>query len=431
MNHYQILSAGSNAKGQLGQNNLEDSHSFRSSYFVLSDGESLTTICPGKPQSICCGSNHTILLLQSTLTSRNQIWGCGDTQYTLLRSLNPNSFSPSLVFQRLDDQILSSLGLEPHQFDFHAVAASWNTTFIVIRPTNTTQSARRSRDILVSFGSNDSGNLGLGHMPQKLRYTSMPSQIKIWELFFSIYGKEMMGFKIMHLAAGVRHIILVVRLFVGDLDIVRTLGWGACRHGQLGDVSQPNNHILCRPTFLSLDVEIESLALGNQHTIFLSNTHHVSGLGSNRKGQLNDVNEISNGIQIGTTWNGSYVVCRPSNETTPSWHVFSMGSGNNGQLGRSIGSSNTIYFPFDAASRQFVKLMCGSEHIIVCLRKENGKNEVWGWGWNEHGNLGIGNTENVEHPSLIYQTGEDEEVINIWAGYGTSWIATAKIKQIT
>lgn len=429
MNSYQLLSSGSNAKGQLGQNNLEDTSVFRPCYFISPTGGSITTVCPGKPLAICCGSNHTILLLRSTLSSRQEIWSCGDSRYTQPDfELSENSPSHSTVFRRLDNKVLSSLRLHPeqHELEPHTVAASWNTTFAVFRPIDTAD-GRNSRDILVSFGSNELGNLGLGRMPHELPNAFAPLQIQLWELFFSTYGNELSGFQIIHLVAGVHHIILVARLYVGDLDILRVVGWGSCRHGQLGQTPQCKDHILSRPSYLPLDAEIDSLALGNQHTIFLQDSGRIQGLGSNRKGQLDGLDDIFSGIQIGTTWRGSYVVYRHPGEIPESWHIFSTEKGKKRPPEHSNNSSTQIIqFPFDTATRQFVKLACGSEHVLVCLKRVESRvpaNEVWGWGWNEHGNLGVGSTESINDPTLIYRTSDGEEVINVWAGYSTSWIA--------
>ncbi|GJJ09622.1 hypothetical protein Clacol_003845 [Clathrus columnatus] len=420
----------SNAKGQLGHNNLEDSHRFKPCHFSLTDGGSLTTSCPGQPLSISCGSNHTILLLRSGFTSRLEIWGCGNNQYGQLGFHSSDNMSSAMIFQRLDDKVLSKLRLDIDQYQFHLIAASWDTTFIVLRPFFV-ENVRTSKDILVTFGSNESGNLGLDRIPQKLRHTFLPSQIDLWNLFLSTYGSDLLGFQILDLVTGVRHIILLVRLYVGDCDIVRTLGWGTCRHGQLGQMPEQDNHVLTRPTFLSLDVSIRSIALGSQHSIVLDNSGHVKGFGSNRKGQLEGLENISKVIQIGATWNGSYTVYQETSQSE--WCISSTGSGHKGQLGRSLDSpSGNIIFPFDATTHRFIKMACGSEHALVYFVNLGGAESlVWGWGWNEHGNLGIGNTEDVKLPILIHQTDVDEEITNIWAGYSTSWIAIRKINKIT
>ncbi|KAF8961989.1 hypothetical protein BDZ97DRAFT_2059843 [Flammula alnicola] len=52
--------------------------------------------------------------------------------------------------------------------------------------------------------------------------------------------------------------------------------------------------------------------------------------------------------------------------------------------------------------------------------------QVWEWGWNEHGNLGMSHTEDAPTSVKLWPPpGDDEKVLNvcgIWAGSGTSWI---------
>jgi protein ATS1 len=62
----------------------------------------------------------------------------------------------------------------------------------------------------------------------------------------------------------------------------------------------------------------------------------------------------------------------------------------------------------------------------------SGKVELWAWGWNEHGNLALGHCDDVRTPTHIPvpQTEgvapmmERSTITGIWAGCGTSWVAT-------
>ena len=74
-----------------------------------------------------------------------------------------------------------------------------------------------------------------------------------------------------------------------------------------------------------------------------------------------------------------------------------------------------------------VNFVCGSEHVLCVL----GQAEVWGWGWNEHGNLATGSLNDVKAPVRIWPplsapVGEKMgEAVGVWAGCGTSWIAVS------
>ena len=58
--------------------------------------------------------------------------------------------------------------------------------------------------------------------------------------------------------------------------------------------------------------------------------------------------------------------------------------------------------------------------------------KLLGWGWNEHGNMGLKHTEDVMSPTLISIPSistpttidaDPPKIAGIWAGCGTSWVA--------
>ena len=89
-----------------------------------------------------------------------------------------------------------------------------------------------------------------------------------------------------------------------------------------------------------------------------------------------------------------------------------------------------VHFAFGggaAGGGRVERLVCGSEHVVCLVEREGdvGRREVWGWGWNEHGNLGVGHTEDVDAPVRVWPpAGEtaSAEVVDLWAGCGTSWV---------
>jgi hypothetical protein len=67
-------------------------------------------------------------------------------------------------------------------------------------------------------------------------------------------------------------------------------------------------------------------------------------------------------------------------------------------------------------TRRVVDFVCGSENVL-CVLESEGHMEVWGWGWNEHGNLATGSLDDVKVPITIWplspaQTGE--KVVGMW-----------------
>jgi protein ATS1 len=74
--------------------------------------------------------------------------------------------------------------------------------------------------------------------------------------------------------------------------------------------------------------------------------------------------------------------------------VYVTGRGDFGQLGNS-GSAHSNRFT--EALGDVLSIASGTEHILA----QTTSNEVWGWGWNEHGNLGLGTMANTNSPSLL------------------------------
>jgi hypothetical protein len=60
-------------------------------------------------------------------------------------------------------------------------------------------------------------------------------------------------------------------------------------------------------------------------------------------------------------------------------------------------------------------MAAGSEHLLIVKA-----NKVLGVGWNEHGNLGMGHTDNAEQPTQVFAAIAGQ--LEAWAGCGTSWI---------
>lgn len=225
------------------------------------------------------------------------------------------------------------------------------------------------------------------------------------------------------------------------------------------------------------DEKVLSMALGQQHSVILiqkkdGSTKVLCG-GSNRKGQLGFTSEIITMPlrSVDCTWNGTYF--ETSSEPGDAggeggFSILAAGSGEMGQLGRGIarttahplpGPSVTVGFnvsvsPAPASSRavnsqvifpaliqkaRLDSLVCGSEHVVATLSYESEERgdtagtverEAWAWGWNEHGNLGLGHTEDVPIPTRIWPPSINIKTSSnlaaggrlrkAWAGNGTT-----------
>lgn len=273
------------------------------------------------------------------------------------------------------------------------------------------------------------------------------------------------GEKITHLAASQRHVVAVLSGPKGQ----RVVGWGGARHGQLGhDLTPPplparsaeetlspaangsaspspaskvdiaskdrgaadrgpknseegggggnlsrkssRNVKASRPapaaprssTPVSIPVEgvVRQIAVGAAHTLILTDKIHA--FGSDAKGQLRGLDGLP-ADQVAASWNGSYVL--------HNGRIRAQGADTHGQLCGAADSGGEISLPTDA---QVKRIVAGSEHLLVLLQDGT----LLAGGWNEHGNLGLGDQRDrdglVEVPNV--------NAARAWAGCATSFV---------
>ncbi|EKM61316.1 uncharacterized protein PHACADRAFT_168753 [Phanerochaete carnosa HHB-10118-sp] len=424
-----LVSAGSNARGQLATGDQEDAHTFTKCCF---EG-----YAPGQlPQGtqtvvqITCGANHTLLLLERTQdtssSTRRELWSCGDGSKSQLGSSVVESSS---VFVPLNLE-LQSLGLEG--YTVQTVAACWETSFVALTHPD------RS-DVLLSMGSDDFGNLGIGGT--KGKSTRCIHRVP--------FGGECLGtddpctIRVLSLAAGPHHVAIRLSAKLAGRSVQeRLVGWGTSRHGQLGDLKitrmgRPVPFVDSPwPVALPVGNTLKEFSLGNQHSVFLLSSGRLYGIGSNRRGQLNEIDQHKDVSSVSCTWNGTYVVMRQNS----TWTILSLGASHKGQLGRQIPNEPDhttgiapapVEFPFGADTRELIKVACGSEHVLCLFSLRDAlpgdtassQREVWAWGWNEHGTLGDGTTEDRNFPQKVWPPDESSRrAVDISAGCGNSWI---------
>ncbi|KAJ7811776.1 regulator of chromosome condensation 1/beta-lactamase-inhibitor protein II [Mycena olivaceomarginata] len=369
-----LLSAGSNAHGQLSNASLDDSHLFSPCCF---SGCLPGTLPAGwKVLHLACGANHTLALLQSSENTITELWGCGDNKSG---QLCPSCYDggESSVLRPLD------LSLDRHGLNGYLprlIAASWETS-----------GPSAAKDLHI---------LRFDHL--SLNGVSVDNDSLIVQL----------------LAAGQHHVVVRLESSAGRF----TVGWGTSRHGQLGDVEKP---FVSAPALISpAQSDIVSAALGHQHTVFLHSSGTVSGIGSNKKRQLDGIDAAARARSVACTWNGTYITTTGDGDA---WELLTAGNNVSGQLGRDGGELLArAEFPFTPATHQLLQVACGSEHVLASFTVlSSSTTEVWGWGWNEHGNLGVGTTEDVRIPVKIWPREAEQATsgrVGIWAGSGTSWI---------
>ncbi|KAF9225253.1 RCC1/BLIP-II [Gyrodon lividus] len=428
-----LLTAGSNAKGQLGIGSCEDAHVFTPCKFANCEPDQLPPSA-SRVVRIACGANHTVLLLEH-LDGAITLWGTGDGKRGQLgtKSEDPGSALSSVsqtIFRKLVMPLSASY--EYLGYTYKLIAAAWETTYIVL-------SCPGKSDVLISMGANDFGALGVGEQGNGSTSSSSDPRVVDFDALFADSSKgkgtEPRTICIQSLDAGPRHVIVQLQTVATDAGSSESppilVGWGASRHGQLGQKVEAR--FTSRPTCVPINIQEDrmvSCALGNQHTVVLHESGRISTFGSNKQGQLPLRSAWESLLGLGCTWNSTYVLLVEGDK-----HVLlAMGNNAQGQLGRGSTTEfastaiEAVKLPADYDISTFA---CGSEHVLTMMSGPSGGDSwsVLGWGWNEHGNLGLGSLGDVALPTRLWPRGDIEEyskypqkIVNIWAGCATSWL---------
>lgn len=259
-----------------------------------------------------------------------------------------------------------------------------------------------------------------------------------------LFTQPVASLRVTHLKAGPRHVLAVLQYttYLGEAKRQMLIGWGAGRNGQLearnpeattSEKPQANGPrrvpLPMRITTWVEPVTVMDMSIGYQHAIVLLSDGSIFQVGSNSKSQFPSWSGYKNHSyeRVLCSWNNSFIALRGSNSLL----LRSYGRNSHGQLGRLEEEADEVTeFP---PSFKISHIVCGSEHCLVMgTEQESDRGELWAWGWNEHGNLALSHNEDVLVPTRIplpreeHRAGKDEDntICGIWAGCGTSWVAT-------
>lgn len=416
-----LLSCGSNAAAHLALGHAND-------VSVLTDTVPLPQ---GEILDLVSVSSHTLLLIRHH--GRNNLYGIGTNSVGQLgRPCALRDEGDKQVFRdwrRLE--LVRELGGEEQEDDWEPVkiGSTWTSSLVVYRRlgvqgTRNSSAIEASSDMVVACGSNDFNELGraVTELTRHISTTTPSSRPRV------VVTGIMAGEEVEMLACGQRHVMLVI---TGGQGGQRVIGWGAGRKGELDiktlsgaeavpaetsrkgkgkALSRPSTY---PPTTIDLPLEqderIVDISLGASHSVVLTSHGRVLAWGSDAKGQIGATADLAGIKQISASWNGSYLV---STDGT----LWSQGSNTHSQLLHEKDGLGGIVIPEDTTVERIV---AGSEHLIVLVSRA-GQHELWTGGWNEHGNLGLG--DQIDRPRLEKVQIPAGEVKGIWAGCASTWV---------
>ncbi|PSL48436.1 alpha-tubulin suppressor-like RCC1 family protein [Salsuginibacillus halophilus] len=175
--------------------------------------------------------------------------------------------------------------------------------------------------------------------------------------------------------------------------------WGNNMAGQLGDGTTNNNDNFTEVQ--GIDTDITAIAAGDYHTLALDENGDVWAWGDNAFGQVNSSQNYDPDPEIVSGLQGIVSIAAGAEHSVAvngQGEVFSWGRGEEGQMadGNTTRVNNA---PVQANNISDVRFAAAGKHHTIALRED--RENLWGWGSNDYGQLGNQNRSEYLAPQQI------------------------------
>lgn len=333
-------------------------------------------------RDIKCGGNHTLILLENGI-----LLGAGD-----LQEIRNDSYKINDGWILLNQEIYTKVKDKYNNIDLanyciSSISTCWDCSFITLISKNPSLYS-----FVLSFGNQSKGELG--RKQETKDYTIFKSlNIKSIQLHSCLYTS-----------------VMQVAYNSGDMEIH---GWGSNNKGQLMEIKSKSDKQIDTPRLLHKFIQNQHIKchIGKDFLVICDYKNDSVITTGNKKiaDSFDDVNfSLQDVDHVDTMWSSVHY----------NKNGIILGFGN-GQLGQLCMNNKSL------PQAKFLK--CGSEHMIYVSKEE--PHVVKSWGWGEHGNCGVftGNREINKQlvfyePNIIYETENEEEIIDIYGGCATTFI---------
>jgi len=259
-----------------------------------------------------------------------------------------------------------------------------------------------------AWGDNELGRLGLGHNNAVNRPSLLPfpGSLANWTLNNIVASRDS-AFAIFQ-----------------NQGQSQVYAWGANRFGQLG---LGHNNRVTAPTLLPFP---DSLANWTLNNIVCGENHffaifqnaegqsQVHAWGANRSGELGLGHD--NRVTAPTllpfpdslaNWTLNNIVCRKNSffaifqNAEGQSQVYAWGANRSGELGlghdNDVNRPSLLPFPDSLANWTLNNIVCGENHFFAIFQNAEGQSQVYAWGYNKCSQLGLGHNNAVTAPTLL------------------------------
>ena len=192
--------------------------------------------------------------------------------------------------------------------------------------------------------------------------------------------------------------------------------WGWDFTGQLGNgLTTPDLNL---PAQVGTSNNWRKIDAGDQHSLAIDSSGSLWAWGNNTFGQLGDGTNTTSlvPIQIGTATNWAVISAGTDHSMAidSGGILYTWGNNTNGQLGDGTNTASNVPIPVSFASDGtvsfYIAISAGQTHSLVI--KNN--NTLWSTGFNNQGQLGLGNLTNT---NVLSQVGTANNWIGLSAGH--------------
>jgi len=322
------------------------------------------------------GGNPTITPKIPTLINSDTDWVAvyGGTQYRIAKKSNGTLWAWGFNGSgQLGLGTTSATGdtIIPEQI---GTSTDWNT----VSAGGAQTIALKNDGTLWSWGSNQYGQLGDG---TSSNYNASPTQVGIENNWHAI-------------SAGSSHTLAIKN--DGTL-----WAWGRNNYGQLGDGTLVNKSV---PTQIGTDTNWKSISASYTNSLALKSDGTLWAWGYNNAGQVgngtNNFTPVTSPSQVGTDtdWQKISSGRYSSYGLKQNGTIYHFGTNTAGQNGNGSIAIQNFDTPIQIGVENDWTIICAGSDFVLA-KKTNGN--LYSWGYNYAGQLGIGNTIDQYSPVLV------------------------------
>ncbi|KAL9647319.1 hypothetical protein ABK040_011686 [Willaertia magna] len=232
-------------------------------------------------------------------------------------------------------------------------------------------------------------------------YFLIENVMKSGQLKKIVFKSKELNENIIQIESGLGHAMILTNF--GNMF---GIGWNGCGQLALGDLQ--NRRTFCKTKLPNINSKVVKIACGSDHTVFLTKEGEIYVCGGNNQGQLgiNDTDKMRVELPVKVYFQKKMEPIKQiycglwfTIFLTSKNRIYVCGDNRYGQLGFEKLRSSYKPIVLSALSQQYniSKISCGAFHTIVLTSD----NELFAFGRNHYGQLGIGDQRNRSYPTKI------------------------------